>query len=340
MKLNRKGFTLVELLVVIAIIGILIGMLLPAVQQVREAARRTECLNNLRQMGLGTLNYESSNMKFPTTGPQGQGFENQFVTNRNRPEVPVLNYYFEILPFLEQNNLAVLPQEFTIDGIEFQGVRVPLYGCPSRGERSEIDAVGDQRPLNDYASYMSTWNDPFNGGIDWEGDFTSYDWRDTAREETSVWNGIISKSGFVSTDSNGNAQLNRFSKVGFGGLIDGSSNTMLFAEKSVWAQSYNPTTVDPGSHFWDETGYFRPGTWSVRRGIAGNGLHMISDSLDRPSRPRGDLFEFGFGSAHPGSVNAVLGDGSTHSISMDISVETLAHLGNRRDGQVLDSDAL
>jgi len=68
---KRRGFTLVELLVVIAIIGILIGMLLPAVQQVREAARRTECLNNMRQLGLGAINFESAHMRFPSAGFNG-----------------------------------------------------------------------------------------------------------------------------------------------------------------------------------------------------------------------------------------------------------------------------
>ena len=112
MKLVRKGFTLVELLVVIAIIGILIGMLLPAVQQVREAARRTQCLNSLRQLALGTLNYESAHGHLPSAVVEGnslwvqvngiQGYKQSYLSAEN------MGWGFQILPFIEQGNMLEL----------------------------------------------------------------------------------------------------------------------------------------------------------------------------------------------------------------------------------------
>ncbi len=340
LQMNRKGFTLVELLVVIAIIGILIGMLLPAVQQVREAARRTECLNNMRQIALATINYESAHMRFPTTGPQGNAVN--VIANLQNPEVPVLNYFFDILPFIEQGNLAELPSQFSIVDVGFQGERVPFYGCPSRGERMEIDmSNGDVRPLGDYASYVATWNDPFGDWVD-----PTFAGTNTPEEENGTWLGVIGKAGYVVANSSGSGvQLDRFGKIGFGSISDGSSNTMLVAEKSVWAQSYNTVRGTAATGFqpwWDEHGYFEPGTWSIRRGISDPGANMVADSLSRESNawPRSDEFEFGFGSAHPGTVGTALADGSTHSISMTITEENIARLGNRRDGQVLSVNDL
>ena len=146
MKSSKKGFTLVELLVVIAIIGILIGMLLPAVQQVREAARRTECMNNLRQVALASLNFESAHMHMPTagtainswassdTGTWGAGTRTPFSREN-------WSQFWQILPFIEQNNVvpirqgiegwAMMPDPRNMNG---DGVSLPaclLYTSPS-----------------------------------------------------------------------------------------------------------------------------------------------------------------------------------------------------------------
>ena len=101
---NRVAFTLVELLVVIAIIGILIGMLLPAVQSVREAARRAQCQNNIRQIALAAMNYESANGKFPP-GLLDEALGSQTNSNGQPQELGILVH---LLPFIEANNVADL----------------------------------------------------------------------------------------------------------------------------------------------------------------------------------------------------------------------------------------
>ena len=110
----RQGFTLVELLVVIAIIGILIGMLLPAVQQVREAARRTDCMNRMRQLGLACHNFESAHMAFPSAG----GVVNQWFAEQNRPLRGFENcsWMYQILPFIEQNALYEQRKSVGLEG--------------------------------------------------------------------------------------------------------------------------------------------------------------------------------------------------------------------------------
>ena len=154
---KRRGFTLVELLVVIAIIGILIALLLPAVQAVREAARRTQCLNNLKQMGLAIQNHVDTMGYLPNSGAQGMAYINQYFKDTHYSSVSLQwpGWGFQLLPYMEEtatyqtikNHFALNNDIYTktnnLTGpapVEFQ---LKQYWCPSRGDRiSQPDSTG------------------------------------------------------------------------------------------------------------------------------------------------------------------------------------------------------
>jgi len=353
---TRRGFTLVELLVVIAIIGILISMLLPAVQQVREAARRTQCLNNLRQLGLGCANYESAHMKFPSSGANSSGewwkppvrhgaSELQPATGEQLTwSSEPAGWLFQILPQIEQNNLASLsPRNLNAvhaaTGIMPVEQHVPIATCPSRGPRIFTHGFREFA-LSDYAS-VGGWprgpNSTGNPG-DTPADFNTLDWH----------SGLIRPAGTIDGPR---TTTRNFARIGYAGIVDGSSNTALLLEKSATSLNYNPVVNahPPWKHRGVLGGLFAPGYGTNTRSIGpfnpdnatmvtlAWGAVRIRATGDGQLSWRGwPVDENTFGSAHPGTVSAVFADGSTHSMSMDTDHQVIDDVGIHNDGHVVD----
>ena len=359
MKLNRKGFTLVELLVVIAIIGILIGMLLPAVQQVREAARRTQCLNNMRQIALASLNFESANMHFPTSGLTPDAFAvspvtgGQYDGNQRTPFAREnLSWAYQILPMIEAANIQKIRQEQSVWVLRNFGEVIPFYSCPSRGERFNID-VGQSADftVTDYAGFFADKAYLRDRGLPTNSATFDYEFnpRNSAPsgEAETTWVGAIASGGHVKLDepnAPGGWTLTKYPLVGFGAIQDGSSNTILFGEKSASSASYTTIAPDGSDVHWENQGMIHNG-WATMRGTNFNDGGFISDSQQNnvSFKDVGDNSyrqNEGFGSPHSGSVNVVLGDGSTHSVSEDLQLDLIYQLGHRADGSIINVNEL
>lgn len=349
---QKRAFTLIELLVVIAIIGILVSLLLPAVQQVREAARRTECLNNLKQVGLASQNYVSARRAFPTAGGNPDTWDFWVMQNGWPDFLPQNRQYesagwmFQLLTYIEQDNLAKQRTNLGWEGGDYPliSTRISTYQCPSRGERFGVLGLNSVA-LGDYAGIMGSENDLPDG--EWGYSFNEGQ-SPNVNEARYVWSGIISKGGatdYVTTS--GGPTITKFPKVTFASITDGSSNTAMIMEKAVAVENWSiPDTG--GYDFWELKGYYGGADWPTMRvvtDLAGPGtnpaVEVISDSTPRPqpwhSYPTGDRpFEKGFGSAHPATFNAVFGDGSTKPIAYQVDLTLLNRLGKRNDGFVID----
>ena len=350
MKLNKKGFTLVELLVVIAIIGILIGMLLPAVQQVREAARRTECLNNLRQLGLATLNYESSFMRFPPATQRNHSTTafSRGPAPRRRPNASDPNdarkygWGMFILPQIEQNALENQLKEATnnwdnnwefavgTDGGVLASNVIPFYTCPS-----------DSSPDGDFNRYYTTSLSP-DGSLFAKSNYIACA---GSAGDTYNENNNSAASGFWGI-------LGENSKTSFAGIADGSSNTILYGERASRTEEQSGNTDSDLKLNYGALWAGRPNSnGSLLGGGDGSEYGIVgvagadeqakallggsgSDSAARWSVNGTDTPKSIASSYHPGGANCVLADGSAHVLSDDLNISVLRNLAAMADGNV------
>ena len=293
--------------------------------------------------------FESSKKVFPSAGGAVEQYFNAAELSKPAYGYEGANWMYQILPNIEQKNLYDLRRG---DGganagfvetslCEFQ---VPLFNCPSRNNR--FATVGtDIYALNDYAGVMASWNTP-----DWEGFEYRLNYPPVNNEQTAVWTGILVRGGHVKT-SPLPAQIWKFPTVGFRNIEDGASHTILLSEKSVQAEYYTVSSAQPWP-FWELYGYYTGADWPHMRQFgalipdATNPSPEVPIRSDHDRRPNTNPIipqpaqEFGFGSAHPGIICAVFGDGSTRNISDSASLVVLDQLGKRSDGSLPSLDQL
>ncbi len=314
---QRSGFTLIELLVVIAIIGILIALLLPAVQMAREAARRTRCANNLKQLSLAALSHEGTHGWFPTGGWSKRWIG---LPGRGYGESQPGGWAFNILPFIEQAALREIGGDDDSDSNHRLGNAIrlqtplPIFHCPTRRSATTFTNARDflysdptsEVARNDYAFNGGHRPVLYGNGPDSLNDVRRFPWPDS-----TAMTGISFQR----------------SRVRPRDITDGTSNTYMMGEKHIRRDHY-ATGDDQGDNE------------SVYSGDDRDLIRFSGSERDISFRPRSDAFAttqegFVYGSSHAGGFQVALCDGSTRMIAFEIDQSVHSRLGNRRDGKVV-----
>ena len=313
-ELRRPAFTLVELLVVIAIIGVLVALLLPAVQAAREAARRSQCQNNMKQVGLAFHNFESTYNRLPLA------YTNSSLPGRN-------NWAPFVLPYLEQKNL--------IDGYDLAAdwwvnpnrplvmLRLPVLQCPSTPNPERIQDKPEATPPNKTGA-CGDYFTPAGVHPDINLVLPNSDQIDAA----SDLRGVICWYSPTNTENS------------LAAILDGTSNSILLGEcagrEDVWRGRMR-TSVDFTS---SPRVRARGGAWATTDNAYEIGQRKAWDAAFGPIPGRlgiNNSNEWGhcFYSFHPGGANFALADGSVRFYSQSMNLRTLANLVTRAGGEPL-----
>jgi prepilin-type N-terminal cleavage/methylation domain-containing protein len=336
---SRSAFTLVELLVVIAIIGILVALLLPAVQFARESARRMQCSNNLRQLATAVHLHDDGFKLMPHAGHHWRSapmYENGEVLTKERQ---LAGWGFQILPYIEQLALHSGNNQNTDFDRSRQAITTPVktFYCPSRRQpKPNVAFTANYGPIgwsggvycwgtngvsypHAQTDYVSAYVDPANAGID----TTIY-----PQYFVPTANNFVQRSGAmvrIVLENNSTPPQVRFGMIGMEGLLDGTTNVLLFGEKRLSIANLGANQ----SH--DNEGY----TSGWDQDILANASKKPLPDLRVGAIPSNDLR---FGSSHPGGFNIALADASVRFLSYSVDQLTLHRYGYRNDGEHANFD--
>jgi len=311
---TRSGFTLIELLVVIAIIAILIALLLPAVQQAREAARRSQCKNNLKQIGVAMHNYHDTHSVFPYS----------YRTLDQTPGQPPAGstkcrdtWFHRILPFIEQSSLYHQYESITsnfVNSAPFHAVaavHIPSLVCPSN---DEFGGAGANIPNG----FQGTYGVCLSGSV----------------KDGSPTTG-------ATTTRNGTGMFYLESRISMANLTDGSSNTLMASEGIGRPMDSAGAHGDLGQYWggagWGAEGFTAaepPNTSLPDRPHSCKSTSLSVAPCQGTSSTRGLQYNFAR-SYHTGGVHVLLADGSVRFASNNINAQTFRDLGDRNDGRVI-----